>query len=105
MPIAARKPAALSAKAPAKGARAAVPPPGGGTAKPARKSAGAVAKAGDSAATRKAISLAVKHYVASNYHALVAGFFAQDDQLADLFARIDRNLDASEARTSRLLGA
>jgi hypothetical protein len=58
-----------------------------------------------SLATSEAISLAVKEYVSTNYEALMASLIGQDEALAEIFAEIDRNLDASEQITARLLAA
>jgi hypothetical protein len=73
------------------------------TAKPARKAARA-SKTSASAETRKLISAAVKKYVTTNHDAILEQLIA-DPELAGLLAEIDRNLDASEQRTARLLAA
>jgi hypothetical protein len=58
-----------------------------------------------SKATQEAISVAVKEYVATNHDALMAGLMGQDAAIAAVLAEIDRNLDASEQITARLLAA
>ncbi len=56
--------------------------------------------------TRKAIAEAVRHYMAAHYDSLIVhAALASGPKLDAMFAEIDRNLDASEQCTARLLAA
>ncbi len=70
-----------------------------------RKTKTSLAHGNTKVLTRDAISAAVRAYLSTSHHALFADLMVQDDALAALFAEIDRNLDASEQRTARLLAA
>jgi hypothetical protein len=60
-----------------------------------RKAKPASSSSGTPAVTRKTIAAALRDHMAAHY----------DMAIAEMFAEIDRNLDASEQCTARLLAA